>query len=215
MRTADPLQLFTLAFTNAKAAVLHRKQTGGATGTATASSDVQPPQADALYHDPLRQNRLILHELSQPRRRKALGPIFCQCDLNDVVLDIAVSELHALGHQVQVSDLYAMNWKTTVDCDDFPSLKTAHRSARDQGFEHLFGFRSQHLILHWCGDWPWMQRGLARRIHAVARETFEAATDPVMKIDPQSLNSGNAFCTVNSVTRTFRLKVVSKCRSVI
>ncbi|MCJ1883150.1 hypothetical protein LNY03_28995, partial [Pseudomonas nitroreducens] len=63
--------------------------------------------------------------------------MFCQCDLNDVVLDIAVSELHALGHQVQVSDLYAMNWKTTVDCDDFPSLKTAHRSARDQGFEHL------------------------------------------------------------------------------
>ncbi|OAJ66437.1 NAD(P)H dehydrogenase (quinone) [Gluconobacter cerinus] len=43
------------------------------------------------------------------------------------MLDVAVSELHALGHQVQVSDLYAMNWKTTVDCDDFPGLKTTDR----------------------------------------------------------------------------------------
>ena len=36
-----------------------------------------------------------------------------------------------------------------------------------------------------------------------------------MKMDPPSLNSGNAFCTVNSVPRVFRPKVASKCCSVI
>jgi hypothetical protein len=36
-----------------------------------------------------------------------------------------------------------------------------------------------------------------------------------MKTDPPSLSSGNAFCTVNSVPRAFRLKAASKCCSVI
>src|ERR1700756_5159117 len=36
-----------------------------------------------------------------------------------------------------------------------------------------------------------------------------------MKIEPPSLNSGNAFCTVKSVPRAFSPKVASKCCSVI
>src|SRR6202020_1948332 len=44
---------------------------------------------------------------------------------------------------------------------------------------------------------------------------FTEATDPVMKIDPPSLNSGNAFWTVNIVPRVFRPKAASKCCSVI
>src|SRR3954468_17773053 len=36
-----------------------------------------------------------------------------------------------------------------------------------------------------------------------------------MKIEPPSLNSGNAFCTVNNVPRAFSPKVASKCCSVI
>jgi len=44
---------------------------------------------------------------------------------------------------------------------------------------------------------------------------FTEATDPVMMIDPPSLNSGNAFWTVNSVPRAFRPKAASKCCSVI
>ena len=47
--------------------------------------------------------------------------------LNGALLDVAVSALHAQGHQVQVSDLYAMNWKATVDRDDFPGLKNTDR----------------------------------------------------------------------------------------
>src|SRR2546423_653929 len=41
------------------------------------------------------------------------------------------------------------------------------------------------------------------------------AFDPVMKIEPPSLNSGSAFCTVNSVPRAFRPKAASNCSSVI
>lgn len=47
--------------------------------------------------------------------------------LNGALLDVALSELHAQGHQVQVSDLYAMNWKATVDHDDFPGFKPTDR----------------------------------------------------------------------------------------
>jgi hypothetical protein len=36
-----------------------------------------------------------------------------------------------------------------------------------------------------------------------------------MMIDPPSLNSGRAFCTVNTVPRTFTPKTLSKCASVM
>lgn len=42
--------------------------------------------------------------------------------LNGALRDVAVSQLRADGHEVQVSDLYAMNWKPQVDRGDFPQL---------------------------------------------------------------------------------------------
>ncbi|MGI5219399.1 NAD(P)H-dependent oxidoreductase [Nocardia sp. CA-290969] len=39
--------------------------------------------------------------------------------LNGSLKDLAVSTLEAAGHTVQVSDLYAMNWKAVVDATDF------------------------------------------------------------------------------------------------
>lgn len=42
--------------------------------------------------------------------------------LNGALRDVAIKELEAEGHQVQVSDLYAMHWKSEVDRADFPSL---------------------------------------------------------------------------------------------
>lgn len=42
--------------------------------------------------------------------------------LNAALRDVAVSELEANGHQVQVSDLYVMGWKAPVDRADFPML---------------------------------------------------------------------------------------------
>lgn len=38
--------------------------------------------------------------------------------LNGALKQVAVHRLQAAGHRVQVSDLYAMDWKTTVDAQD-------------------------------------------------------------------------------------------------
>ncbi|WP_279362316.1 NAD(P)H-dependent oxidoreductase [Xanthomonas sacchari] len=38
--------------------------------------------------------------------------------LNGALKQVAVQRLQAAGHRVQVSDLYAMDWKTTVDAQD-------------------------------------------------------------------------------------------------
>jgi NAD(P)H dehydrogenase (quinone) len=42
--------------------------------------------------------------------------------LNGALRDVAIQELGAQGHEVQVSDLYAQGWKSEVDRADFPSL---------------------------------------------------------------------------------------------
>jgi len=42
--------------------------------------------------------------------------------LNAALRDVAVGELEAQGHEVRVSDLYAMDWKAAVDRADFPTL---------------------------------------------------------------------------------------------
>ncbi|MEV6239908.1 NAD(P)H-dependent oxidoreductase [Lentzea sp. NPDC051838] len=39
--------------------------------------------------------------------------------LNGSLKDLAVSTLDANGHEVRVSDLYAMNWKATADAQDY------------------------------------------------------------------------------------------------
>lgn len=40
--------------------------------------------------------------------------------LNGALRDVAIAELEAQGHEVQVSDLYAEGWKSAVDRADFP-----------------------------------------------------------------------------------------------
>ncbi|MEU1014860.1 NAD(P)H-dependent oxidoreductase [Streptomyces sp. NPDC005898] len=40
--------------------------------------------------------------------------------LTSALAAFAVGHLRAAGHEVRVSDLYAMKWKATVDADDFP-----------------------------------------------------------------------------------------------
>lgn len=42
--------------------------------------------------------------------------------LNGALRDVAVQELEAQGHEVRVSDLYAMNWKSEISHADFPIL---------------------------------------------------------------------------------------------
>lgn len=49
--------------------------------------------------------------------------------LNAALRGVAVEELQAQGHEVQVSDLYAMNWKAQIDRFDFPALDAEARLA--------------------------------------------------------------------------------------
>lgn len=51
-------------------------------------------------------NVLIVYAHPEPR------------SLNGSLKDFAVRHLQAAGHEVQVSDLYAMNWKATLDASD-------------------------------------------------------------------------------------------------
>ncbi|KWE58687.1 NAD(P)H dehydrogenase [Burkholderia ubonensis] len=51
-------------------------------------------------------NVLIVYAHPEPR------------SLNGALRDFAAQRLGAAGHAVQVSDLYAMNWKATLDADD-------------------------------------------------------------------------------------------------
>ncbi|VVE83783.1 NAD(P)H-dependent oxidoreductase [Pandoraea sputorum] len=58
-------------------------------------------------------NVLIVYAHPQPR------------SLNGALRDFAVQHLEAAGHHVQVSDLYAMQWKTTIDERDAPQRDPA------------------------------------------------------------------------------------------
>lgn len=59
--------------------------------------------------------------------------------LNAALRDVALEALETEGHEVQVSDLYAENWKPQVDRADFPSLASDDRliatAASKQDFE--------------------------------------------------------------------------------
>ncbi|MBH5128649.1 NAD(P)H-dependent oxidoreductase [Streptomyces sp. PU10] len=56
---------------------------------------------------------LIVHAHPEPR------------SLNGSLKDLAVSTLEAAGHEVRVSDLYAMGWKAVVDAADYGEQATS------------------------------------------------------------------------------------------
>jgi NAD(P)H dehydrogenase (quinone) len=65
---------------------------------------------------------LVVHAHPEPR------------SLNGSLKDLAVSTLENAGHEVRVSDLYAMNWKAVVDAADYgPGASAPLRVARDSG----------------------------------------------------------------------------------
>ncbi|TLF73508.1 NAD(P)H-dependent oxidoreductase [Nocardia cyriacigeorgica] len=54
--------------------------------------------------------------------------------LNSALKDLAVATLESAGHEVRVSDLYAMNWKAAVDAADYgPAASSPLRVAADSG----------------------------------------------------------------------------------
>ncbi|MFB7616247.1 NAD(P)H-dependent oxidoreductase [Kitasatospora sp. NPDC056181] len=67
-----------------------------------------------------------------PQPRKKILIVSAHPDprsLNTSLTAFAAEHLRAAGHEVQVSDLYAMKWKATVDADDFPEHPADERLA--------------------------------------------------------------------------------------
>ncbi|GAB4585405.1 NAD(P)H-dependent oxidoreductase [Nocardia sp. IFM 10818] len=65
---------------------------------------------------------LIVHAHPEPK------------SLNSSLKDLAVSTLESAGHEVRVSDLYAMNWKPVVDAADYgPEASSPLKVALDSG----------------------------------------------------------------------------------
>ncbi|RAI01838.1 NAD(P)H dehydrogenase [Acuticoccus sediminis] len=77
--------------------------------------------------------------------------------LNGSLRTVAVRELEASGHEVQVSDLYADGWKSQVDRADFPSLSPDERlvPAAASGTDFVAGTLTADVMseiakLHWA-----------------------------------------------------------------
>ncbi|WP_407289115.1 NAD(P)H-dependent oxidoreductase [Streptomyces sp. BP-8] len=65
-----------------------------------------------------------------PQQRKKILVVTAHPEprsLNAALAAFAVEHLRAAGHEVRVSDLYAMKWKSAVDADDFPDHSADHR----------------------------------------------------------------------------------------
>ncbi|MBN3814245.1 NAD(P)H-dependent oxidoreductase [Paraburkholderia sp. Ac-20347] len=58
--------------------------------------------------------------------------------LNGSLKDFAVERLERAGHTVQVSDLYAMNWKATLDAADAPARDLAEPFRPSADSRHAF-----------------------------------------------------------------------------
>ena len=61
-----------------------------------------------------------------------------QRSLSGSLRDVAVETLTRLGHEVQVSDLYAMSWKPTADHGDFPAVDGEKRLFYGQASKKAF-----------------------------------------------------------------------------
>jgi NAD(P)H dehydrogenase (quinone) len=58
--------------------------------------------------------------------------------LNGAIRDFTVERLSAAGHTVQVSDLYAMNWKPTLDAGDSTQRRDAGRFEPSAESKHAY-----------------------------------------------------------------------------
>jgi NAD(P)H dehydrogenase (quinone) len=58
--------------------------------------------------------------------------------LNGSLRDFAIRRLEAAGHTVQISDLYAMNWKSELDARDYPERPADARFNPAADFAHAF-----------------------------------------------------------------------------
>lgn len=68
--------------------------------------------------------------------------------LNGALKDFAVQHLQNAGHEVQVSDLYAMRWKAGFDADDSsaPPVGESWRATRDSQYAFANGTQSADIV---------------------------------------------------------------------
>lgn len=104
--------------------------------------------------------------------------------LNGSLKDFAVKRLEANGHQVQVSDLYAMDWKASLDADDSPGRPAESRfnPSLDSKLAFEEGRQSQDIVLEqekllwadavilqfplWWFSMPAILKGWVERVYA-------------------------------------------------
>jgi NAD(P)H dehydrogenase (quinone) len=104
--------------------------------------------------------------------------------LNGSLKDFSVKRLERAGHVVQVSDLYAMNWKASLDADDFPGRQAGARFDPSLDSKHAFenGSQSQDIALEqeklrwadavilqfplWWFSMPAILKGWVERVYA-------------------------------------------------
>jgi NAD(P)H dehydrogenase (quinone) len=93
-----------------------------------------------------------------PQQRKKILVVSAHPEprsLTASLTSFAVDRLRTAGHEVQVSDLYAMKWKATVDADDFPDhpadrrleVLAAHEEATLSGRLHADIAAEQEKLL--------------------------------------------------------------------
>lgn len=117
-------------------------------------------------------NVLIVYAHPEPR------------SLNGALKDFAVTRLEAAGHHVQVSDLYAMNWKAALDVADSTDQAAGVRFDPSMASKHAFEHGTQSadiaaeqdklrwadaLILQfplWWYSMPAILKGWVERVYA-------------------------------------------------
>ncbi|WP_109479815.1 NAD(P)H-dependent oxidoreductase [Paraburkholderia sp. C35] len=104
--------------------------------------------------------------------------------LNGALKDFTVSRLEAAGHSVQVSDLYAMNWKASLDARDSTGAPLGDRFDPSLDSKHAFenGLQSEDIALEqkkllwadalilqfplWWFSMPAILKGWVERVYA-------------------------------------------------
>lgn len=104
--------------------------------------------------------------------------------LNGALKDFSVARLEAAGHHVQVSDLYAMNWKASLDSNDSASAPTRDRFDPSLDSKHAFenGLQREDIALEqqkllwadavilqfplWWFSMPAILKGWVERVYA-------------------------------------------------
>ncbi len=104
--------------------------------------------------------------------------------LNGSLQDLSVQRLEAAGHQVQISDLYAMQWKATLDANDstVPPLGSRFDPSLDSQHAFANGLQSQDIELEqeklrwadtvilqfplWWFSMPAILKGWVERVYA-------------------------------------------------